>query len=135
MMTWETVIALSKVLTPKRNRAMRILVKQKLKQEMTKVMKKIIVCNVMIHNSKRRETCDYVYYYLGFTAAGNDSAGNRQRSGLYIGGNNEGRSLVVMDQERERKHRKEGVLEGRKVSWSSSTRQSQDVRDVVEVVC
>jgi hypothetical protein len=84
---------------------------------------------VMIHNSKRRETCDYVYYYLGFTAAGNDSAGNRQRSGLYIGGNNE-----------ERKHRKEGVLEGRnpsnysdglqegrclrrrKVSWSSSTR-------------
>jgi hypothetical protein len=105
MMTWETVIALSKVLTPKRNRAMRILVKQKLKQEMTKVMKKIIVCNLMIHNSKRRETCDYVYYYLGFTAAGNDSAGNRQRSGLYIGGNNqkekaqEGRclGLVVLD--------------------------------------
>jgi hypothetical protein len=59
----------------------------------------------MIHNSKRRETCDYVYYYMGFTAAGNDSAGNRQRSGLYIGGNNqkekaqEGRclGLVVLD--------------------------------------
>jgi hypothetical protein len=45
-------------------------------------------------------------------------------------------SITCSDGSREREKAQEGyVLEGRKVSWSSSTRQSQDVRDVVEVVC
>ena len=63
---------------------------------------------VMIHN-KRRETCGYVYCYLGLTAAGTT-----------LPGTGRGRAYILGETIEERKHRKEGVLEG-------STGQSQDV--------